>query len=380
MRLNCFLFGLVLAAVLSACAATTEDTATETNVVFSAAFTELARTDVYDMSGNFIQTVDDSADFQEVLPVGLYLMDFVNTDGEHSFMEDGRLAFVPMMTGAMPEDEPVFVDSSDYPFWQIEVHPALEGNAHLSIRVADGDETLRPWEYFFSDWQANLPEEDRDQIEDSDGWTAEGKSYSTTTGSTTTRLRVTWEASFAMTGDYSNTKGYTCTSSTNCWRRRGRERERSVRRVQWRQGIHRLRHRSMESSHHGVHQFERQCDIEWHFSDRRHQVHLSKYFRYLHRNHASTRWSVQGVQQPLVVSKRPIQVDRLESWLLQVNPESEHGLLQHHDLSSTHHQHDCRRRCLAKNRLLQRFVHTRSEDRGRDDRHEEPAHHARRCL
>lgn len=190
------------------------------DVQLSAAFTTLSYVEVYDSDGSYLETIDSSVDFQDVFPSGTYYMDFVNEDGDHSFMDDGRLAFAPMTDGATPLDGPFDID--DQPMWQVAVDPVLEGNARLNTRIRDGDETLRPWKEMFPGWQMNLPEEERDPIEESE-WIVEEKAYSTTTGSSSARLRVTWEASFAMTGYYttSSSSTVTCRSSTSCWNRRG---------------------------------------------------------------------------------------------------------------------------------------------------------------
>ena len=187
-----------------------------TKTSFAAAFTDLDHVDVYDTEGNYLQTIDGDIDFEKDLGFGHYLMDFVNVVGNHSFMDDGRLAFAPMGDGFLPEDGPVFVDGLPAPLWDVEVHPVLEANANLTDRIQNGDEKLRPWKFHFVNWQFNLPEEERDPI-DNDSWTAEGKtttySYSTTTGSSTARLAVTWQLSYAMIGSSSSA----CTSGTSCW-------------------------------------------------------------------------------------------------------------------------------------------------------------------
>ena len=114
-------------------------------VQLAAAFTSLDYVDVYNQEGELQKTIDSSVDFQDVLSSGRYYMDFVNEDGDHSFMEDGRLAFAPMTEGATPLDGPFDIDSADAPVWEVAVDPVLEGNARLNIRIRDGDETLRPW-------------------------------------------------------------------------------------------------------------------------------------------------------------------------------------------------------------------------------------------
>ncbi len=190
------------------------------NVQLDAAFTVLDYVDVYSQEGEFQKTIDSSMDFQDVLSVGSYYMDFVNEDGASSFMDDGRLAFAPMGEGMTPMDGPFEIDGQN--MWEVAVDSVLEANARLNIRIRDGDETLRPWKERFQDWQMNLPQEERDPIHDSE-WIASEKAYSTSYGSSTTRLRVTWEASFAMTGYFtsSSTSTVTCRNSTSCWNRRG---------------------------------------------------------------------------------------------------------------------------------------------------------------
>ncbi len=103
----------------------------------------------------------------------------------------------------------------------VAVDPVLEANARLNIRIRDGDETLRPWKDRFQGWQVNLPEEERDPIEEESAWTADEKAYSTSYRSSTARLRVTWEASFAMTGYFttSTSSTVTCKGTTKCWTR-----------------------------------------------------------------------------------------------------------------------------------------------------------------
>lgn len=188
-------------------------------VALSAAFTNLASVDVYTFDGVHLKTVDASVDFEDVLPAGSYYMDFVDENDNHSFLSDGRLAFAPMGEGVLPVDGPFAVDGVEAPVWQVEVDEVLEANANLTLRAAQGDETLRAWKTFLPNWQVSLPEDERDVIEDLE--MADSKAYSTTTGYTTARLRVTWEASFAMTGKYttSSSDSTTCNSTTKCWTR-----------------------------------------------------------------------------------------------------------------------------------------------------------------
>ncbi len=213
MRHNLSLVLFLLVAVTSSfwigCAGEENET-TQSYVAFGAAFVNLGYVDVYNETGEFLQRIDHSVDFQEVLENGYYLMDFVDESSLHSFMDDGRLAFAPMTEGATPIDR-VYVEDLGLYLWEVAVDPVLEGNARLNARLKNGDPNLEKW---------------RPVLERSSETQFSSKgtqSYSTSYGSTSARARVTWEASFAMTGYYttSSSSTITCNNSTTCWTRRG---------------------------------------------------------------------------------------------------------------------------------------------------------------
>lgn len=174
------------------------------DVQLSAAFTSLDRVDVYDMSGEYMETIDSSVDFQDVLTAGTYYMDFVNEDGDHSFMDDGRLAFAPMGEGMTPLDDPF--DIYDQPMWQVAVDQVLEGNARLNIRIRDGDETLRPWAH-----KLGMENEDGNEEESTEDEAV--PKFHTFSSTSSARLRLIWEASYAMTGS----PGGSCSTTSGCW-------------------------------------------------------------------------------------------------------------------------------------------------------------------
>lgn len=208
-----FLFSL-----LCGCSPSISEDGSDSPVQVGAAFILLNSVDVYDDSGNYVSTIDADDDFKESLPIGYYYMDFVSENGEHSLLPDGRIAFAPMMQGGLPVDGPHFLDDIEASVWGVEVHPDLEANAHLVIRQREMDETLLPWKNYFSSWgNAENPDWDPSIDLPNDGY----RSYSTGASGTyaSQRLRVTWEASFAMTGKFalSPSDTTTCNTATSCW-------------------------------------------------------------------------------------------------------------------------------------------------------------------
>lgn len=184
-----------------------------TDVSVSLAFAELDYVDVYTESGDLVKTIDAGLDFHDLLPNGYYLMDFVSTKGGHSFMEDGRLAYAPMMQGGLPVAGPIFpdglIDGLEAPLWGVEVHPDLEANARLTQRVRAEDESLLPFRHYFEYWgEGSEPNLEANPVEN-DGFRA----WNTLHNQSTDRLRVTWEASYAMTGDSVGA----CNNTPLCW-------------------------------------------------------------------------------------------------------------------------------------------------------------------
>lgn len=208
MRSFAIVFLLFLLSFLGACTKQSlMDTAVvPVNVRLTAAFTDLNHIDVYNHEGEFQKTIDSSVDFQDVLLSGTYYMDFVNEDGEHSFTEDGRLAFAPMTDGATPLDGPFDIDEADAPVWEVAVDPVLEGNARLNMRIRVRDETLLPWAYALGMENEDSDEEETDIV-------AGPKNHTYGSGTTAMRARVIWELSYAMTGSTSTA----CNSSSSCW-------------------------------------------------------------------------------------------------------------------------------------------------------------------
>jgi len=184
-----------------------------------AAFVPLEYVDVYDKNGDFITTIGQDTDLVGSLPVGYYLMDFVTSEGEHAFMPDGRLAFAPMMLGGLPVHGPIFGDQFDAPVWGVEIHPDLEANARLTQRQREKDETLLPFRHYFKHW-GERSSHDGDDLEVDAGFDEADKpilkAYDPYHNYTTSRLRVTWEASYAMTGDWNGS----CNSAAGCWNQR----------------------------------------------------------------------------------------------------------------------------------------------------------------
>lgn len=189
----------------------------EAEVSVDAAFAQLDYVAVYNEDGELVKMIDGEVDFHQVLPNGSYLMDFVSIDGNHSFLPDGRIAFAPQMTGAMPVDGPVFMEDMDAPLWEVEVHRDLEANAHIITRALEMDETLTPWLDRFKSWGGKENTEWENYGLDVDSW----RSWSTAASGpyATDRLRVTWELSFAMTGKYTTSPSdtVTCNNSPTCW-------------------------------------------------------------------------------------------------------------------------------------------------------------------
>jgi hypothetical protein len=201
---------------MTGCHAEVETADPNTDVAMGAAFVDLDYVDVYNEDGELETVVDSETDFHGQLSNGRYLMDFVSTTGDHSFLPDGRMAFAPMMFGGLPVDGPVRINGLDNPVWTVEVHPDLEANAHLTMRQREKDPKLLPWTHYFSTWGEEPNPEWDELLELGDiqpvawGFGASG----TYAGA---RLRVTWEASYATSGDYTNVTGYTCNDSALCW-------------------------------------------------------------------------------------------------------------------------------------------------------------------
>lgn len=190
----------------------TTETLEDADIAVNAAFTELDYVDVYSQNGEHIATVDMATDFHEILPVGTYLMDFVSATGSHSLAEDGRLLFAPMMQGGLLITD-TQLDGVDYPLWRVEVHPDLEANANLIRRQHAMDPSLEPWINHFKTWgEALNPDWDHDFDPNNDNL----RSYNVNHKQTSDRLRVTWEAAYAMTGDFSGA----CNNAVSCWNAR----------------------------------------------------------------------------------------------------------------------------------------------------------------
>ncbi|MBI2473985.1 hypothetical protein HYV70_05540 [Candidatus Uhrbacteria bacterium] len=208
MRHNLSLVLFLLVAVTSSfwigCAGEENET-TQSYVAFGAAFVNLGYVDVYNETGEFLQRIDHSVDFQEVLENGYYLMDFVDESSLHSFMDDGRLAFAPMTEGATPIDR-VYVEDLGLYLWEVAVDPVLEGNARLSERIRNDDKTLLPW-------AEQLGMEEIQQNENV-AYKVSPEMHSFASEASA-RSRLIWEASFAMSGDYSSSSN--CTSGQSCW-------------------------------------------------------------------------------------------------------------------------------------------------------------------
>lgn len=209
MRFFATVFVLFLLSFLGAC---TQQEIVDTadvpvDVELSAAFTTLSHVDVYGADGEYLKTINDTKGFRDVLPRGTYFMDFVNEDGDHSFMDDGRLTFAPMTDGATPLDGPFNIDEADVPVWEVAVDPVLEGNARLNMRIRDGDETLLPWAH-------KLGMEYEDSDEEETAIVASPKNHNMSSESWM-RARLIWEASFAMTGNFSSSSN--CSSGSSCW-------------------------------------------------------------------------------------------------------------------------------------------------------------------
>lgn len=181
----------------------------ETSVAVNAAFVNLDYVDVYSEDGEHVAVINRDVDFQETLSVGRYLMDFVSASGEHSLLPDERVAFAPFMQGGTPIDS-VLVDGFDNPLWSVEVHPDLEANAHFTMRLRDMDASLEPWKQHFELWgEAPNPDWDHGFDPNADNFRAMSANHN----STTDRLRVTWEASYATYGDFTGA----CSNSHLCW-------------------------------------------------------------------------------------------------------------------------------------------------------------------
>lgn len=217
MRVSQWVLSVSLSIPLWGCRAVDFDTASsdEPPMQLGAAFVGLDHVDVYSLGGGYLNSVDNASDFVDSLPEGAYYMDFVDENGNGSFTADGRMAFAPQGTGFLPVDGPFEIEDASGPVWLVEVAPELEANARLTLRAAIGDESLRPWKDVLPEWQVNLPPEEMDAPDDD--ITPVPVSYSTTTSSSSARLRVTWELAFAMTGNYSGS----CNTSTSCWTRSG---------------------------------------------------------------------------------------------------------------------------------------------------------------
>ena len=120
-----------------------------------------AEGDRYDSPDGYVH-LDDA-------PQGTWYLDATAESGEPVYTPDGRLTFAPLVVDGQAE---LIEGPFDVPFLD---HPVL--------RLTVG----RP---------------------------ASEKAYSTTTSSTPSRLRVTWEASYAMGGDFASG----CNSVTSCWK------------------------------------------------------------------------------------------------------------------------------------------------------------------
>ncbi len=203
--------------LVTGCRSEVENVDMKSGVTMGAAFVDLDYVDVYSEDGALEAVIDGETNFHGQLSNGRYLMDFVSTTGDHSFLPDGRMAFAPMMFGGLPVDGPVWTDGLDNPVWAVEAHPDLEADARLTVRQREMDPKLLPWEHYFSTW-GDEPNPDWDELSAGSndihplawGFSASG-TYATA------RLRVTWEASFATGGDYADVTGYTCNNSALCW-------------------------------------------------------------------------------------------------------------------------------------------------------------------
>jgi hypothetical protein len=165
MRIRTLLASLALVSMM-ACGPSEDDNAkgsATTQVSFGAAFTDLASASVYGTDGTPVATADQANGLTVSLPSGRYLVDFVDVEGNHSFTRDGRLAFAPTMEGAAPAQGAVSSPSTESPLWLVEV-------GALALTIQPMDET-------------------------------------------NSRLRVIWEASFAMKGNF--TLG--CRDTESCW-------------------------------------------------------------------------------------------------------------------------------------------------------------------
>ncbi|MEY4723097.1 MAG: hypothetical protein RLZZ324_610 [Candidatus Parcubacteria bacterium] len=200
------LLAILLIASCASPVAPASNQSADVAVSVGGAFASLDRADVYDENGALVTTIGQETGFKARLPIGRYHVDFIDDAGNHSFLDDGRIAFVPTMDGGLPLGGPVTLPGVDSKLWEVQVHPDLEGNAHLMERVRQHDPKLMPWA---SALGMEVPNQQPDGL------------VGLTTGALHTfggnvaamRARVIWEASFAMKGDY-----YAgCNSSDTCW-------------------------------------------------------------------------------------------------------------------------------------------------------------------